>query len=439
MLVGADAALRGRVAEALRRTGMALPVSEAENDLMALGAIGAGAAPVLVIWRTDGLAGAELEAAAAGFHAVAPEARLIAVASAAEHGRTPGRPCRGFACVLDEPVSVEDLAAALCPETRARGAGPAAPAGDSALADAAVRLALEQDSAAPAPEPPVSELGDMDLVEQLLMDRRGLGALALRMAGEHGGLAGLALAAEPAQVPAGNAWAPVEFRGRGLGLLHAPPPATAEALQPWAAWLARWLALGRQMDRLWDLALRDELTGAWNRRYFLRFLRAILERAGRERFRVTLMVFDIDDFKTYNDRFGHAAGDDILRETAQLMRSVVRGQDVVARIGGDEFAVIFWDAQGPRKPNSQHPVDVRQAAERFRRAICAHKFPKLLCGVPVSLTISGGLAGFPWDGRSPEELLERADAMALRSKQQGKNALVFGLGADQPDGAAPGA
>jgi diguanylate cyclase (GGDEF)-like protein len=106
---------------------------------------------------------------------------------------------------------------------------------------------------------------------------------------------------------------------------------------------------------------------------------------------------------------------------------------VVARIGGDEFAVIFWDAQGPRKPHSEHPVDVRKAAERFRKAIAAHKFPKLLCDVPVSLTISGGLAGFPWDGRSPEELLARADAMALSSKQQGKNALVFGKGADAPD------
>jgi diguanylate cyclase (GGDEF)-like protein len=191
------------------------------------------------------------------------------------------------------------------------------------------------------------------------------------------------------------------------------------------------------MDRLWDLALRDELTGAWNRRYFLRFLRAILDRASRERFRVTLMVFDIDGFKTYNDRFGHAAGDEILRETARLMRSVVREQDVVARIGGDEFAVIFWDAQGPRKPNSQHPVDVRKAAERFQKAIRDQKFPKLLCAVPVSLTISGGLAGFPWDGRTPEELLARADAMAMHCKQQGKNALVFGHGAALIEGTPP--
>ncbi len=146
---------------------------------------------------------------------------------------------------------------------------------------------------------------------------------------------------------------------------------------------------------------------------------------------MTLLVFDIDDFKIYNDRYGHAAGDEILRETARLMQSFVREHDVVARIGGDEFAVIFWDAGERRRPNSAHPQSVRHAAERFQKAIYNHSFPKLAHEAPGTLTISGGLASFPWDGRSPEELLERADAMAMKSKRQGKNAITFGPGAQR--------
>jgi len=145
---------------------------------------------------------------------------------------------------------------------------------------------------------------------------------------------------------------------------------------------------------------------------------------------VTLLVFDIDDFKNYNDRFGHPAGDEILRETARLMQDSVREHDVVARIGGDEFAVIFWDNdQAPRRAHSEHPHDVLKAARRFQQAVYAHKFPKLLDHAPGTLTISGGLASFPWDGRTPEGLLDHADAMALESKRQGKNAITFGPGA----------
>ena len=74
---------------------------------------------------------------------------------------------------------------------------------------------------------------------------------------------------------------------------------------------------------------------------------------------------------------------------------------------------------------------VRKAADRFQRAICAHKFPKLLEEAPGTLTISAGLAGFPWDGRDPEDLLARADEMAMHSKRQGKNVVTYGPGAMQ--------
>ena len=228
------------------------------------------------------------------------------------------------------------------------------------------------------------------------------------------------------QLPAGHTSVRVCFRGECFGRVHAPPPASAESLAPWAAWAARWLALDRQTRQLRELAMKDELTGVWNRRYFNRFLTRILERAASDRQQVTLLVFDIDDFKRYNDLHGHAAGDAILAGAAQLMQSTVRAHDVVARIGGDEFGVIFWDPRGRREEGSSHPDDVLEIARRFQRAITDLTFPQLSAEAPGTLTISGGIAGFPWDGRTPEELVQKADLMAMESKAQGKNAITLG-------------
>ncbi len=275
------------------------------------------------------------------------------------------------------------------------------------------------------------DLGDTDLLDHLLARRGPLLPVAMRMLAARSGLIEPALAKDDASVPQGCVTAPVSLGQWSAGLLHARSPADVTTLASWAQWLARWLATEHRTLTLWDMALRDELTGAWNRRYFNGFLDSVLRRAVDQRSQVTLLVFDIDNFKHYNDRYGHPAGDEILCEAARLMQSVVRTHDVVARIGGDEFAVIFWDPQGPRTPNSQHPHDVRKAAERFQRAIAQHRFPKLGSQAPGALTISGGLASFPWDGRTAAELIDRADAMALQAKSQGKNAIQFGPGAER--------
>ncbi|MCC7408584.1 MAG: diguanylate cyclase [Phycisphaeraceae bacterium] len=309
------------------------------------------------------------------------------------------------------------------PTPPSRGASPGSPASS------------QEPSSTPhaAPEPlprgegPGTPLPTTNLLETLLRNRQQLPDHALSVLRRQTRLESLALVPADAQIPPDHHAAEVAFDGHLFGCLHAP----AQDIDPHdlaghAQWLARWLAVEKQVSWLWHMALRDALTGAWNRGYFDRFLQRVLQRAADERFAVTVLVFDLDDFKRFNDRYGHAAGDDILRETARLMQSVVRTQDVVARIGGDEFAVIFWDAEAPRKPNSRHPQDVRIAADRFRKALASHQFPKLTDEAPGCLTISGGLASFPWDGRSPQELLERADAMALQSKRQGKNVITFG-------------
>ncbi len=200
-------------------------------------------------------------------------------------------------------------------------------------------------------------------------------------------------------------------------------------LSPHARWLAGWLQLQRSQSRLRHVAMTDPLTGAWNRRYFDRFLKVAMENARAHRRHVTVLLFDIDDFKRYNDEFGHDAGDEILVETVKLMRSVIRPSDRVCRIGGDEFAVIFHDPEGPRTEGSSNAVSVVELANRFRRQVHEHKFPKLGTHARGTLTISGGMASFPWDGATPAELLTRADMLARDSKRAGKNVITFGAGA----------
>ncbi|MFO0861015.1 MAG: GGDEF domain-containing protein [Phycisphaerales bacterium] len=203
-----------------------------------------------------------------------------------------------------------------------------------------------------------------------------------------------------------------------------------EQLAPFTAELAPWLAIREQMRRLRLAAYSDPLTGAWNRRYFDQFLNAALRIAREQRYSVTVLVFDIDDFKSFNDRWGHQAGDDILRETVRLLRSVIRPTDRVCRIGGDEFAVIFNEPEGPRDPASRHPKTIYQIAQRFQSQVRAATFPKLTAEAPACLRVSGGLATYPWDGLTAADLIAKADERAMDGKRQGKNVIVLGPGAE---------
>jgi diguanylate cyclase (GGDEF)-like protein len=180
---------------------------------------------------------------------------------------------------------------------------------------------------------------------------------------------------------------------------------------------------GKRTATLHSLAVTDHLTGAYNRRYFYQMTDHILSQAKVSQFRVTLLLYDIDDFKHYNETYGHAAGDEILRETAMLMKRTSRSHDVVARIGGDEFAVLFWDVQAPRRASSKPLQDFQRLAERFRRAVSAHSFPSLGPEARGALTISGGLANFPAGGQSCRDLLRWADQALREVKRNGKNAI----------------
>ncbi len=206
----------------------------------------------------------------------------------------------------------------------------------------------------------------------------------------------------------------------GSGVIRSSARAKLTALQILVGPLS---AQTRRTEALHRLAITDHLTGAYNRRYFYHFADQMLERAGPERFRVTLLLYDIDDFKRYNDTYGHAAGDEILRDTVALMKQTTRQHDIVARIGGDEFAVLFWDAEPPRRPDSQHPETAHVLAERFIETLGQHEFESLGPEAKGVLTISGGLATFPWDGKTCRELLRHADTALRQAKTTGKNAI----------------
>jgi len=238
---------------------------------------------------------------------------------------------------------------------------------------------------------------------------------------------------------------PVRHAGGDVGTLHLIVSADQEesiarhALAQLAQLIGRLAALQDRHNRLQRLAITDELTGLYNARYFRHFLSLIIERARKMHFPVTLLLFDIDDFKKYNDQFGHGTGDEILRQAGALMRRCSRQHDLVARIGGDEFAVVFWDKEGPRQPRdprpgatSRPPHDPLQVFERFRALIASEQFPLLGQTGKGSLTVSAGLAVFPWDAGDADVLIQEADRRLMQgAKKQGKNSIHI-VGPDDP-------
>ena len=201
------------------------------------------------------------------------------------------------------------------------------------------------------------------------------------------------------------------------------------------------LSTETRIRELEKLATEDELTGLKNRRYIWEFSRQIIEHARKRGGRVTFLVFDIDNFKHYNDVYGHSAGDEILKQAAVLMRRCCRGHDVVGRIGGDEFAVVFWDdpkgkpvgSEAERRSASvEHPNEAIFIAKRFIREFEKAELHLLGPRGEGVLTISGGLARFPRDGSTIQELFQQADNALLDAKRSGKNRIYL-VGKPQDD------
>jgi PleD family two-component response regulator len=252
--------------------------------------------------------------------------------------------------------------------------------------------------------------------------------------------------ASPPAVPEGSILLtqPVRVSAEESGAMHLVLPRDEDEttarhfLAQLAHLVAKVVDLQDRHNRLQKLAITDELTGLYNGRYFRHFLKIIVEKARSLRFPVTLLLFDIDNFKKYNDQYGHGVGDDILRQTAALMKRCVRDHDLVARISGDEFAVVFWEKEGPRQPRNpaesqpvptpggRTPQAPQQILERFRKLLATQNFPGLGPGGQGTLTISGGLAVFPYDASNVAQLIDTADrALMFKAKQSGKNSIYL--------------
>lgn len=163
-------------------------------------------------------------------------------------------------------------------------------------------------------------------------------------------------------------------------------------------------------EKLYNQATRDPLTGLWNRSYVQAEFDKIISLSSRYNRPFSLLLFDIDFFKSVNDTYGHHVGDLVLKKTAQLIMSQLRAHDVAGRYGGEEFISLMPDTS---------IEGALVAAERLRQEIELFDFS--LFGCLRRVTISIGIAQFPICGRTSEELIKQADAALYTAKQTGRN------------------
>jgi diguanylate cyclase (GGDEF)-like protein len=164
-----------------------------------------------------------------------------------------------------------------------------------------------------------------------------------------------------------------------------------------------------ETEQLSHLAYTDPLSGLANRRFFVEQLEREFARAKRYRRPLTLLYLDLDDFKSINDRFGHIVGDNVIRDLALSMSAVLRSTDLLARIGGDEFAVLLTET------TLKGGMGV---AKKLRRAM--HAYTSRPDTVVSSMSFSAGLAQFRFEDESIDDLLARADDAQYQAKDAGK-------------------
>jgi diguanylate cyclase (GGDEF)-like protein/PAS domain S-box-containing protein len=206
------------------------------------------------------------------------------------------------------------------------------------------------------------------------------------------------------------------FRRKSLG---SEAPLSEELRPRLAANLAEYIGTAvvnlRLRESLREKSIRDPLTGLFNRRFMEETLEREIHRAIRMKAPIGMIIADIDHFKIFNDTYGHEAGDSMLREISRLLTNQVRQEDVVCRLGGEEFLLILPGAA---------PELVKSRAERLRTD--AHGQQILYMGHPIGpVTLSFGCGSFPEDGEDGAEVIKTADMRLLQAKREGRDRVVF--------------
>lgn len=177
------------------------------------------------------------------------------------------------------------------------------------------------------------------------------------------------------------------------------------------AYIGKYLIKSRDFEQQYKLATTDGLTELYNHRYFQEQIRMQVEQAKRYSTNFSLIIIDIDFFKKFNDTFGHQSGDAVLRQVAQTLKKNVRSTDIVCRYGGEEMSIIL-------------PNTIKDEAFTTAQKICnrvAEKKFKLIGDKETGVTISLGVATFPFDGDSAQKIIEAADKKLYEAKNNGRN------------------
>ncbi|MFP5320163.1 MAG: diguanylate cyclase [Acidimicrobiia bacterium] len=218
---------------------------------------------------------------------------------------------------------------------------------------------------------------------------------------------------------------PMMAQGEAFGLLHlllgAPGDdgraKSLDSVRTLAMTVAEQLSLAlanlNLRETLRHQSLSDPLTGLYNRRYMEDQLDREIRRATRTGQSVGIVIVDVDNFKSVNDKLGHGAGDDVLRSIALTLKANVRGVDTVCRLGGDEFLIVLPDSS--RAVATEEAEHVRQVVRRLDHRLQRAEAPT---------TLSIGVAVFPEDGSTPAELIRAADEAMYQAKAAGRDTVV---------------